>query len=88
MELDTILENLGGDKSVAEKLGCGVSAISNWKVRGIPTGRKFDLLALAERAKVVLTITDVEAADRFIAGRRANPPPLAAAVQPRAGEAA
>lgn len=70
MELDTILERLGGDASVAKKLGCGVSAISNWKVRGLPTGRKFDLLALAEKAKVALTIADVEAADRAIAERR------------------
>lgn len=71
MELETILERFGGDKSVAEKLSCGVSAISNWKVRGIPTGRKFDLLALAERAGLALAISDIEAVDRAIINKRA-----------------
>ena len=66
MTLDTILDELGGDATVAKTLGCGVSAISNWKARGIPRGRKFDLLALAERNGIVLTIADVEAASAAI----------------------
>lgn len=62
MSLETILDSLGGDKSVAEALGCRVSAISNWKTRGLPPGRKFDLLALAEQQDVKLTIAEIEAA--------------------------
>lgn len=66
MSLETILDALGGDASVARELGCGVSAISNWKARGIPPGRKFDLLALAERKTVILTIAEIEAANTEI----------------------
>lgn len=66
MSLETILDALGGDTSVARELGCGVSAISNWKTRGIPPGRKFDLLALAERKIVRLTIAEIEAANMEI----------------------
>jgi hypothetical protein len=70
--IDTILESLGGEAAVARSLQLGVSAISNWKVRGIPPGRKYDLLALAERHEIALSIADIEAADRAIAeqGRR------------------
>lgn len=63
MSLEHILSTLGGDTSVAKDLGCGVSAISNWKARGIPPGRKFDLLALAERKSIRLTIAEIEAAN-------------------------
>ena len=62
MELECILDALGGDAAVAQELRCGVSAISNWKARGIPSGRKFDLLALAGRLGKPITIADVEAA--------------------------
>lgn len=61
MDLDTILESLGGEASVAKSLGCGVSAISNWKVRGLPRGRKFDLLELAEQKGIPLSIADFKA---------------------------
>lgn len=78
MDLDTILESLGGEASVAKSLGCGVSAISNWKVRGIPRGRQFDLLTLARRQDIALSIDDVEAAAQAIAqqgGTGCQPPP-------------
>jgi hypothetical protein len=70
--LDTILKALGGDKVVAEEIGCGVSAISNWKVRRIPRGRMFDLLALAERKGVPLSIADVESANSAILAQAAS----------------
>lgn len=66
MSLENILNILGGDTSVAKDLGCGVSAISNWKTRGIPPGRKFDLLALAEKKEVKLTIFEIETANAAI----------------------
>lgn len=66
MDLITILDHLGGDAAVAKDLNCGVSAISNWKVRGIPPGRKFDLLALSQAKGIHLTVADIEAADASI----------------------
>ena len=70
MSLDNILERLGGDGAVAEDLGCVISAISNWKTRGLPPGRRFDLLALAERKGVPLTIAEIEAAAQLIRANR------------------
>lgn len=66
MNLDSILDALGGDAAVARNLGCGVSAISNWKARGIPQGRKFDLLRLAQRNGQPLSIEEVEMANAAI----------------------
>lgn len=60
-QLDTILKHLGGDAFVAGELGCGVSALSNWKARGLPVGRRFDLIALGERIGKPLTIAEVNA---------------------------
>lgn len=37
--LQCIINALGGDKRVADALECGLPAVSNWKVRGIPKGR-------------------------------------------------
>lgn len=62
IDLDTLLETLGGEAVVARSLGCGVSAISNWKVRGLPRGRKFDLLMLAKRHGIPLSAEDLEEA--------------------------
>ena len=69
MELDTILDRLGGSDAVAKSLRCGQSAISNWKARGIPPGRKFDLLAMAERMEVALSIAEIEAANASISAK-------------------
>ncbi len=69
-DLNTILDNLGGEASVAKSLGCGMSAISNWKARGIPKGRKLDLLDLADEKGVALLRSDLEAADRAIRSNR------------------
>lgn len=55
--LDDILELLGGDLRVAEQLGCGQSAVSNWKARGLPKGRWVDLIVLGERKGVTPPIT-------------------------------
>jgi hypothetical protein len=70
-DLDTIIETLGGEAAVARSLGCGVSAISNWKARGIPGRRKFDLLKLAKRNGIVLSPEDLDAADQAIVARAA-----------------
>lgn len=55
--LDKILEALGGEAPVAEKLGCGQSAISNWKSRGVPKGRWVDLVMLGAHQQVEPPIT-------------------------------
>lgn len=55
--LDDILDALGGDANVAEQLGCGQSAVSNWKTRGLPKGRWVDLVVLGEKRKVDPPIT-------------------------------
>ena len=71
MDLTTILDSLGGDAKVAEALNLkGASAISNWKARGLPPGRKFDLLALSEKRGIRLTIADIEKADAAIVRAR------------------
>lgn len=72
MDLDTILDKLGGDTAVAAALGCGAPAISNWKVRGIPSGRKYDLLKLAIEQKKEITIEDIEEAHLAIKPEKAN----------------
>jgi len=62
--LDKILEDLGGEAPVAEKLGCGQSAISNWKARGVPKGRWVDLVMLGAQQGVepAITLDEVRAA--------------------------
>lgn len=70
--LETILDTLGGNKSVAHDLGCGVSAVCNWKTRGIPPGRKLDLLSLADAKAVKLTIAEIQAADAAIMHAKAE----------------
>ncbi len=59
MTLEQIIEALGGPAAVAEALGCGVSTISNWKARGLPPGRHRDLLLLAKKRHVRLTLAQV-----------------------------
>ena len=62
MTIDTLLRKFGGATNLAKALGCGKAAISNWKKNGIPGSRKFDLLILAARDGVPLTIAEIEAA--------------------------
>lgn len=66
--LDKILEVLGGEAPVAEKLGCGQSAVSNWKKRGVPKGRWVDLVMLGEHQKVdpAITLDEVRVASLAI----------------------
>lgn len=66
--LDKILEDLGGEAPVADKLGCGQSAVSNWKKRGVPKGRWVDLVMLGEQQKVlpVITLDEIRAASASI----------------------
>jgi hypothetical protein len=66
MDLDTILDRLGGKATVAAALGCGRSAFSNWKTRGISQSGKFQILSLAEQLGVPLTISDIERVDSRI----------------------
>jgi hypothetical protein len=69
--LDQIIEALGGQAAVAEALGCGVSTISNWKARGLPPGRHTDLLLLAKKRLVPLTLEHILA----LPSSRTTPPP-------------
>lgn len=63
---DLILDALGGEAAVAAECACGPSAISNWKRRGIPRARWYDLVTMAERLGKPLTMKDVEKADERI----------------------
>lgn len=69
--LDKILEDLGGEAPVAEDLGCGQSAISNWKTRGVPKGRWVDLVMLGAQKKIepAITLAEVRAASLAITER-------------------
>lgn len=63
MTLKDIIKALGGGSTVAAGIGCGPSAVSNWLSDGaIPKGRWPDLLQLAERNGVSLTLADIRAA--------------------------
>lgn len=66
--LNDILEALGGETPVAEKLGCGPSAISNWKMRGVPKGRWVDLVMLGAEQEVrpPITLDEVRQASSVI----------------------
>jgi len=66
--LDKILEDLGGEAPVADKLGCGQSAVSNWKKRGVPKGRWVDLVMLGAQQQVepAITLEEVRAASASI----------------------
>jgi hypothetical protein len=66
--LDQIIDDLGGEGAVAERLGCGRSAISNWKVRGLPKGRWIDLVDMAAgmNLTVPITLEDVRRASEAI----------------------
>ncbi len=44
-----IIRAMGGGSKLAEKLGCGAPAISNWLQTGIPKGRWPDLIEIAEK---------------------------------------
>jgi transposase len=61
MTLNQIIEALGGEAEVAKALGCGLSAISNWKARGLPPGRQTQLLMLAKKRRVRLTLAQIVA---------------------------
>jgi hypothetical protein len=55
MTLDQVITLLGGEEAVRRACKCGGSAVSNWRSRGLPPGRKYELLLLAKRLGVRLT---------------------------------
>jgi hypothetical protein len=55
MTLDQVITMLGGEAAVQAHCKCGASAVSNWRSRGLPPGRKFDLLLLARQRGVRLS---------------------------------
>ena len=60
MNLENIINRLGGEAVIAAGLGCGVSAVSNWKARGLPKGRVVDLLGFARSRGVALTLDELQ----------------------------
>ena len=66
MKLDAIINARGGTEEVATECDCGAPALSNWKSRGIPKARWVDLVRMANRKGVALSIDDVAAADTEI----------------------
>lgn len=45
---DSVIDDLGGTKAVAEDLGLAESTVSGWRVRGIPSGRWTGVARLAK----------------------------------------
>lgn len=66
MTLDQIIDALGGTDEVAAECDCGPPALSNWKARGIPKARWVDLVTMAKRKGVKLSLDDVAAAHQEI----------------------
>lgn len=68
-----IITLLGGWEPVADEIGCTQSAISNWKIRGIPPARWLTLVrfAASRKPKVIppLTIEEIEAANGLVERR-------------------
>jgi DNA-binding transcriptional regulator YdaS (Cro superfamily) len=62
--LDQLISALGGETAVADKLGVGPSAVSNWKARGLPKSRWVDLVMLGREVGVrpVITLDEVRQA--------------------------
>jgi hypothetical protein len=56
MTLDQVITMLGGEAAVQAHCKCGASAVSNWRARGLPPGRKFDLALMAKQRGVKLTL--------------------------------
>jgi transcriptional regulator with XRE-family HTH domain len=54
-----VIEALGGREKVADDLGVGASAISNWFKDGFPKSRIPDLLQLARSAGATAVTLDV-----------------------------
>lgn len=77
--LDDILHQLGGERPVAEFIGCGQPAISNWKSRGVPRGRWIDLIDMAQSLGVPLSIDEIRVASEKVADAPAAPSQDAAA---------
>jgi Meiotically Up-regulated Gene 113 (MUG113) protein len=69
LTLDEILLILGGDRAVADYLGCGQPAVSNWKVRGVPPLRQIGLVEMAcqRGLQSIVTLEEVRAASQDIA---------------------
>ena len=66
MDLDILLDRLGGKATVAAALNVGTSTFSNWKTRGMSRSGKFQILSLAEQLGVPLTIAEIECVDSRI----------------------
>lgn len=66
--LNELIEELGGEGAVADRLGCGRSAISNWKIRGVPKGRWVDLVDMGAEKSLAqpITLNDVRRANEII----------------------
>jgi hypothetical protein len=64
--LPQIIEFLGGWQVVADEFGCGQSAISNWKARGVPSAKWLAVARFAATRdppiKPPITAEEIEAA--------------------------
>ena len=65
---EELLERLGTSQQVADAIG-GVTAqgVRNWKSRGIPRSRRWDVLQMAKAAGVAVD------SDRFMAAQADSP---------------
>jgi hypothetical protein len=62
--LDELLQALGGETAVADMLGVGPSAVSNWKARGLPKARWVDFVILGREVGVrpIITLDEIRLA--------------------------
>lgn len=62
--LDQLISALGGETAVADLLGVGPSAVSNWKARGLPKARWVDFVILGREVGVrpIITLDEIRLA--------------------------
>jgi hypothetical protein len=64
MTLNELIDLLGGDAAVARICRIGPSAVSNWRLRGVPAARCIQLARAAERKGVAICLKDLPPVSR------------------------
>lgn len=69
--LDQILDALGGVQMVTASLGCGRSAVSNWKRNGrLPPARVLELADMAKAKGIPISLDEIRCAGETASSRR------------------
>jgi DNA-binding transcriptional regulator YdaS (Cro superfamily) len=59
MDHKQLIEALGGHTALAAALGVDVNRVCQWKIRGVPSKRWHEVLALADAASIAVTAADL-----------------------------